>query len=371
MLNIIKNTFKVLFRKKIVIVTMILIPTIITVGFSFLLGSSNKCGIGVVNKDNNIISQEIINNLNSMETINLVNLDVEEVDNAIVSREVELCIIIDDDFSENILDGKKDNIGIKYISDSEIKASIENVINSSTNNLYKIGKLADGNEEKFKAYLKVYKDSDMKYELSQVEISKVSVDSSIGFVIMLIFISTFYIARFIIDDERGGTKDRTLLGNVSKLKYYSSTFIVFFICSAITSVLYYLICNALHFDFKTDNTIYYLYVLLAVNFVAVGFNLVILAFSKNPILAGNLSVLIVTIGCMVSGLWWPFEIMPDQLQKIGELLPTRWAMIAVENIQSGYGLEKLLPQIYNLLICGIVFLIITVILSKRTSSYNK
>ena len=368
MFNLIKNTFKVLLRKKSVLVTMIVIPTIITVGFSFLMGSANKYGIGLVNKDEGVISEELINNLKKMDTISLVELSEDEIDSSVVSKEVELCIIIDENFSENILKSKNDTVKIEYIGESEIKASIENIINATINNLYKIVKLADGNEDKFNEYLKTYKNDDIKYQLNKMNKSKVNVASSIGFVIMLIFISSFYITRFIIDDEKAGTKERTLLGNVSKLKYYSSTFIVFFLCSAMTSVLYYIICNGLDFDFKTENTIYYLYVLLAVNFVAVGFNLALLTITKSPTVSANLSSLIVTIGCMISGLWWPFEIMPDTLQKLGSLLPPRWAMVAIENIQSGYGLDKLLPQISNLIICGILLLIFTVLLSRRSSS---
>lgn len=368
MFNLIKNTFKVLLRKRTVLVTMIIIPTIITVGLSFLMGSSIKYGIGLINNDNGVISEEIVNNLKKMDTISLIELNEEEVDSSIVSKEVELCIVIDENFSENILNSKDDTIKIEYIGDSQIKSSIQNVINSTTNNLYKIVKLADGDENKFNEYLKTYKNSDIKYKLNNMNEPKVSMTESIGFVIMLIFISAFYITRFIIDDEKSGTKERTLLGNVSKLKYYSSTFIVFFLCSAITSVLYYSICKGLNFDFKTENSIYYLYVLLSVNFVAVGFNLAILTITKSPTVSENISTLIITIGCMISGLWWPFEIMPQALQNIGKLLPPRWAMVAIENIQSGYGLDKLLPQISSLIICGILLLIFTVLFSKRTSS---
>ncbi|MEG0855339.1 MAG: ABC transporter permease [Terrisporobacter sp.] len=369
MLSLIKNTFKVLMRKRTVLATMIIIPTIITVGISFLMGSSNKYGIGLVNKDNGVISREVIKNLKDMDTISIVNLKEDEVDTSIISRSVELCIVIDENFTENILNGKNDNVKIKCIGESEIKANIENMINSSVNNLYKISLLANKDEEKFNEYLKTYKDNDIKYELNKVKTPKVSITQSIGFIIMLIFISSFYITRFIIDDEKSGTKERVLLGNVSKFKYYCSTFIVFFICSAITSILYYIICNVLQFDFKTDNSIYYLYVLLAVNFVSIGFNLALITISKSATVAANMSTLIVTIVCMISGLWWPFEIMPDYLQKIGTMMPPRWAMVAVENIQSGYTLEGLFPQIANLLICGIFFLIFTVVLSRKSSSH--
>lgn len=368
MLSLIRNITKVLFRKKTIILTLIIIPTILTVGASFLLGSEMKYGVGLVNEDKGIVSKEIIENIKSMDSVKIMSLDKDEVDTAVVSKEVELCILIDKNFSENIIKGKIDTVNIKSIGDSEIKASVVNVIDSTTDNMLKIGKLANKDEEKFNKYLNEYKNSDVKYEVNKEIPRKISVSASIGMVIMMMFISSFFITRFIIDDEKGGTKDRILLANISKLKYYTSVFIVFFMCSAVTSILYYLICKLANFDFQTQNTIYYLYVLLAVNFVAIGFNLVIVTVSSTPSVASNLSSLIVTCCSMISGLFWPFYVMPKPLQKIGDLLPTRWAMVAIENIQKGYGLGKIMPQIISIILCGLLFLVITIIFSRKSKS---
>lgn len=366
MLSIMKNTLKVLFKKTSVVVALIVVPAIVTIFFSFMMGGSmSTYGVGVIDNDKGIVSKEIIKNIERMDTVKIVKLDKAEVDTAIVSKEIELCVVIDKGFSNDIISQKTSKVNIKCIGESEVKATVENVIDSTTNNMSKIASIAGGNKEKFNEYLKDYNDNDIKYKLNKVTIPKISVERSIGYVLMIIFGSAFFITRFILEDQKGGTQERIFLSNLKRFQYYMGRFFIFFICSAITSVLYYIMCIVFKFDFKTNNSIFYLYILLASNFVAIAVNLVIVTMVKSESAASNISILIVVVGCMLSGVWWPFEAMPDSIQQIGEMIPLRWSMIAFENIQKGYSLAKLLPQISSLLICGLVLLIVAVFLSNR------
>lgn len=369
MFNIIKNTFKILLRRKSLLITLIIIPTALTLIFSAILGGEASYSIGVVNNDNGIVSDELIKTLNGVGSLKLVNLNEDNIDSALVGKEVEVSIEFPKDFSKNILASKNETVTLRSIGESQIKYTVSSLINDKTNNLLRLSELSKNDETQFKKLLDEYTNSNVKYSLNNVKTNKIHVINSIGIIIMMIFTSSFFITRFVIDDEKDGTKDRVLLSKVSKTKYYAGILIVFYLCSCITSILYYIICNLLKFDFGPSNSLNFLYVLFAVNFLAIAFNLAIVTVSKTPVVASNISNIVVTASCMLGGLFWPFRFMPKTLQTIGNMLPIRWPMIAFEKLDNGATFTNIMPYILYVILAGFIFLFITIIFNKKKARY--
>lgn len=372
MFKIIKNTFKILFRKPSSILLLIVIPSLITLAFSYMLGSEMKSSVGLINKDNGIVSDSIIDKLERTDTFSLKKMNEDELDCAIVGKEIELAIIFEKDFSSNIINGDLDTVKIKSIGDSEVDATVSSLVSSEISILKSLGSIAKGNQDKFENLLKDFNNSKLDYNLNKIKEQKISVYNSVGMQIMLIMTSSFFVTRFIIDDEKSGTKDRVLLGNISKASYYFGTLITFYICLSISSIFYFLICNILGFDFATDTPIYFLIVLFAINFFAIGFNLFLITLSKTPQVAANISTIFIVAGCMLSGLFWPFSVMPESIQKIGNLIPLRWAGIAFEKIQQGLSLSDISIYLFGIICAGLACLLLTVVISgkKKYKSIN-
>ncbi|MGL5150823.1 MAG: ABC transporter permease [Clostridium sp.] len=371
MLKIMKNTLKILTRQKSIFVGIIVIPTILTLLFSFLLGSEMSYSIGYIDNDNSIYSKDLLETIKKSGTVSLREVKLDTADSSIVGKEVELVIIIHANYEENILSGKDTLVDIKSVTDSEIKSTLSSIVDSKTLDYYSISKIAKGDSSKLSELLDDLNNSSIKYELNDINEKGVNVGASIGMVIMVIFTTSFFITKFIIVDETQGTKNRILLGKVSRLEYYAGTLLVFFLLSALTSLLYFGVCNLLGFDFGTDNSIYYLYVLFALNFLSIAFNLALISVTKSPTVASNLASVLITSLSMISGLFWPFSFMPESLQKIGALVPTRWAMVAIENIQKNSDFLTILPSILSIILVGIILLLITVFFQFKKFSFKK
>lgn len=368
MFYIMKNTFTLLFRKKSLIISLIIAPTLLTLFLSFTLSMDSTYGVGVVNNDTGTLSKELLNKVEAMGSPKLINLKESEIDRALVGKTVELVLIFDSNFSNNILEGRDTTIDVKSIGGSEIKGSITSLLNQSTSQLVALGKLSKGNIDTFNTLLNDFENNSAHYSINEESKATHNVASSIGMVIMMIFISSFFISKFIIEDHEGGTKDRILLANISKLKYYSGTLLVFFLTSSITSILYYSICNILGFSFGTDKSIYFLITLLTVNFLALTFNLAIVAFTKTPTLASNISTLLIISSCMLGGVFWPFTSMPEAIQTIGNLIPLRWAMDAFETLQKGGSFGDIASNLILIVVFGMLLLSLSVLVPNKKSS---
>ena len=95
-----------------------------------------------------------------------------------------------------------------------------------------------------------------------------------------------------------------------------------------------MLCKLLKIDFGIANSYYFLIVMLLLNLVSIALNLFIVSFTKNRYITNVINILIVIPTCMVSGLFWDFEIMPKYIQKIGEFMPQRYVMQAIVNLQN-------------------------------------
>ena len=69
---------------------------------------------------------------------------------------------------------------------------------------------------------------------------------------------------------------------------------------------------------------------------------------------------------MLSGVFWDFNIMPENFQAIGKLMPTRWVCICLENLQQTNDLDSINIYIYAMLILSIILFIISFVKLKKT-----
>ncbi|MGL5085995.1 MAG: ABC transporter permease [Clostridium sp.] len=368
MLKVLLNTFKILMKKKSFLFLAIILPGILTIVFSYVLGQESQYRVGIINNDNGVISESILEKIKVIEGTKIEEIegikDGDE-DSLLAGNELDLVIIVNKDFTENILGGKEDTINIKSVNEVDIKYVLVQIINSETNNLQALAKLAGGDKVKFEELQKEYNNNMPEYKLSEKKENVVSVMSSIGIIIMMILTAGQVMARFIIDDEVNGTKARTILSGVTEKSYYTGVLTIFYICSSLTSVLYYIMCKIFGFNFGLENDIYFLLILLLVNLLSVTFNLCIVSCVKNPSLAANISILFITPTSMLSGSFWDFKMMPDYMQKIGNICPQRWAIGAIEKLQAGEGLIDVAPMLISLVMLSLGLFLLSIFFASK------
>lgn len=368
--RIIINTFKLILKKKSFIILGIIIPSIMIVFFSFAIGKNPTYKIGIIDKDNSYTSKEIINSIKNIDNIEIVNINKKSYDFSIITHELELVIIIDDNLEENLLNLSNGSIHIKSITNSDIKSIVKSIINSKLDDLYIISKMSNKDIIKYKNLIREYSETKISYSTNNTNNNFIDINKSIGIVVMMIFITGSNIVNFLFEDNEHNTKSRVLISGVKQWKYYLSMIIVFTMLSSITSVIYYIICNVLNINFRMNNSYYFLIVMLLLNILSVCLNLVIASLVKSRYTASTLNILLVIPACMLSGMFWDFNIMPKYLQNIGSFFPTRWAYQCIELLQKNNDLYSLQIYTYNILILSFILFISSIIINKARGYYE-
>lgn len=360
MVKIFINTLTVLLRKKEFILVSTIIPAIVTVCLSFIMGQTSSYNIGIIDRDKSFLSENIANRLDEIEGVNVVEVK-EEKETSLLLRDVILVVEIKKGFYDNILKENWENdIDISFTNNSEVIEVSKMILKEEIKGYNRISAVINGDEKKFVELLNKAINLRNNTIIKEDVKNGIDVSKSLGIIIMFIFFSSSLITRYIILENKKGTKGRIIASGVSKLKYNLAILAVFYCASASTSIFYYGLCRLLGFDFGMKNSIDYFTVLLFVNLLAVSFNLFIGSLVKKPEGATNLNIIIIVPLAMLSGCFWEFNFMGENLQKIGNMIPLRWAILGVERLQRGETIDSL----RNIFLLFIVVSIILVIGSR-------
>lgn len=126
----------------------------------------------------------------------------------------------------------------------------------------------------------------------------------------------------LLDDQTSHFKLFVSLKPISKFQYYSSMALVFIVLNLISSIL---ICLVGIFVNHVNLSMHLLITLIGINtlgtipLILIG---ALIALVKKPNTVNLLNNLVVFPLAIISGLWWPIQVMPNWLQKIGKTTPT-------------------------------------------------
>lgn len=366
MVKIIKNICKILFKRKSFIITTIILPIVLIFVFAALYEGNSTFKVGIINNDESFLGEALEDKIKSIDAVEVVNINKN--DNYLtdlVFHKYEMILTIDKDFTDNIINGKESTVGIKGISNSEMQAIMELIINSEVKSYDEIYKNISSENINPKEILKSFNEGKPEYKIINNEEKKTSINTSLGIIVYLIFVSAGVTCSFLLEDEKQGTRDRILMGNIDEKSYFGAVITIFFLLSSISSVEYYVVCNILDYNFGFENNWILLILMLLVTLLAVVFNIMLTSIIKNKSTLTLISTSISVPIFMLSGAFWDFEFMGETLQKVGNALPIRWFLLAVEKLQMGENINSIVPIILALILFIIFLFLLSIFFTKN------
>lgn len=364
MIKLIINTMRVLMKEKSYIMIAIIIPVFIAIFFSFEFTGEYKFKVGVIDNDNSYASNEIIKTIDHLEGIQSIKIKEADSEILLITQQIQMAVTIDDNFQNKLLNSQDNEIKVKTINENDVKLVVQSMIDMKCEDLSMIGKMSKGEINKFKEINQDYNDKNTIFSLNDVNEKRSEIGSSLGLIIFIIFIVSGNISSFLIKDEENKTKINTLNNGISKWKYYLSLIVAFYVMSSMTVLIYYVILTIFNVDFGMENSINFLVVILLLNLVALSFNLCIVSFTRSKYTSSMLNILITIPCCMLSGVFWDYNIMPKNFQIIGEFMPTRWVYICIENLQQTNDLGSINTYLNVMMILSVIFFVINFVKLK-------
>ena len=365
MINIMKTVAKILLKRKSFLITTFILPIILIFAFTGLNSGNSTLKVAVINKDSGELGKELEAKISNLQGVTKVEINNENYIQDLIYHQFEMVITIDKDFTDSIIKGDKTQVTYETISKSDSEAFIKSVLNSEVSAMAKLCNNIDVKAEGIDKVIKTFRESEPQYEVLNKKNIKPSITSSLGMIFYLLFLTAAGSCSFLLEDEREGTKDRILMGNISERQYYVAQCAIFFIFTAVPSIEYYAICKIFDYEFGFDNTILLLMLALLMSLLAVTFSIMIASIIKNKSVFNLISSALTVPIFMLSGAFWDFEMMSSGLQRIGNALPPRWIFMAVRSLQAGNGIEAILPMVSGILVLSVLFLLLGVFFTRN------
>ncbi|AAK78224.1 MULTISPECIES: ABC transporter permease [Clostridium] len=357
------NNIKRIFRKKANIIVMFLFPILFISIISSISSGGSGFTVGVVDNDNTKLTSMIKERIKANGTIKIVNK--KDISDYIIDKKIDMAIVIPKGLTKNIIGNSKgENIEIYGIKGTSNDSSMEYYVNSFVNAAQNIAKAAKGDKTKFYNGVKNYQKgnfvSETKYTNGEREKQKTST-TSIGFLIASIIYLSTMITTLILVDKKDGVYNRMFASGVNRFRYIVGSMFSFVAVNLIQIAGVFLVMKyVVKIDLGPSPIKLYL-VLVVFGIACVSLGVLISNRCKDLKQANSMTVLISTPVAMLGGCYWPKEVMGSTLQRIGDFVPSTWAMNAVDKIINGGSLSSIYKEVGILCIFIVVFLVLAMV----------
>jgi ABC-2 type transport system permease protein len=156
----------------------------------------------------------------------------------------------------------------------------------------------------------------------------------VGFAIMFMMFGLSGAASTILDERIGGTWGRLMITPANRLQISLGYLIAYFLMGWIQFAV---LMAAMNIMFATNwgNLFNMIPFASLVIICVVGFGLMVAGIVKTKQQAGAIGAVLIVSTCMLGGVYWPIDIVPEMMQKISLAVPQSWAMSGFKEIISG------------------------------------
>ncbi|KXG10134.1 ABC transporter permease [Anoxybacillus rupiensis] len=372
---LVRHTLKKTFSNKKNILLYFGTPLIgIIISLLVYSGSNEKnVHIGIVNNDPHYMTNDTIHFIKGLEHLSVTNIKESEIDDQITSGKLDCVLVFHPGFSKSVQQGRPDHLQIVSIHGSEITGFIKSYLYHYINNISALGKIANGDERTFLQMYERYQQSPFRTSVHSLKDTSKNIGmtyQTIGYLLMIMLFSAGNLAEMIVKEKENRTYFRLLSAPINGKRYVLSNIIVNMIVMTGQIILTLVIMDRV-FHIKTNIAFWQMAVVLMLfSLVAIGIAFITVAFANSSASAGAMQNLIVVPTCMLSGCFWPADIMPTFVQKIANFLPQRWTLDALLKLQQGHSFGSLYLNLLIILAFALIFFLISAYKFGRNNNVN-
>jgi len=367
------KTFKSVFAKPKNIIIYLLLPLagIVIAFVSYGQTNEETITVGVVDQDHQQVAEKTIDYMRHLDSFKLKKVSEVDVKQQLAGGDIDVAITFENGYSKSVLEGRPAHVVVQSIKGESVTAFVKQYLYSYIDQMAKLGRAAGGEQLQFAKLLSSYEKSDFPVKADRENNSKKSfatIYTAIGFLLMSMLLSAANLSEIIMKEKADWTYYRLLSTPVSAKDYMLSNVLMNLIVMLIQGMLTLTVLRLL---FNIDFGVPFLdiaAVLAVFAFVSVGLSLVIVAFAGSRSSAGALVNLIIIPTTLLSGSFWPVEIMPKVAQRIADFLPQRWALKTLTSMYDGNSAADLSMNFLILFAFALTFFMIAAYKFNRNNN---
>jgi ABC-2 type transport system permease protein len=176
----------------------------------------------------------------------------------------------------------------------------------------------------------------IKQQVIQKDSSKTESVSllAVGFTIMFMMFGISGAASTILDERAGGTWQRLLTSPTAKIQVMTGYLLSYFLMGWIQLAVL-MVTMKLFYGAVWGELTYFIPFATLVIITIVGFGLMMASVVKTRQQASALSTVLIVSTCMIGGVYWPLDIVPEFMKQLSKAVPQSWMINGLREIISG------------------------------------
>ncbi|SDN57977.1 ABC transporter permease [Bacillus sp. OK048] len=334
-------------------ILMFVMPLIFTFLFAGVGGNNAATSfkIALVDQDKTAISQELVKKMEQEEWLDIKLIELSKAEKQLSNKSISGMITIPSGFAEQFFNGEKPEVAFRHGPDLGIAGSIRHMIDNAMAQesiKVKAAHLVSPNStgaELTASYQSM--SAALGTDLITVDAKNISTSSSlnrsnnqserlVGFVILFLMITLTIVTGKILEARKIGVWYRLLSTPSSRFNIMGGYMLSFLIIGWLQIAI---LMIASHFIFGTvwGNLLAQFCLISALLLCAIGLGLMVAGFVKTAEQQMLMGIIIISPTCMLGGVYWPIELVPDFMQKIALFVPQYWAMEGFKTVMAHGG----------------------------------
>lgn len=334
-------------------VLMFVMPLIFTFLFAGVGGSNEgtQFKIALVDHDQTTISQELVEKIRQDAMLDINITELSEAEKQLNDKSISGMIMIPTGFAKQLFNGEQSEVFFRHGPDLSVAGSIRQMIDNAmvqTSIKVKAAQLLGSNSDETE-WLKHYQNLSTSLATSLITIDAKNISKGnqldrsnnqserlVGFVILFLMITLTIVTGKILEARKIGVWYRLLSTPSSRWNIMGGYMLSFFMIGWLQVAI---LMVASHFIFGTvwGNLLAQFCLVSALLLCAIGLGLMAAGFVKTAEQQMLLGIIIISPTCMLGGVYWPIELVPDFMQKIALFVPQYWAMEGFKTVMSHGG----------------------------------
>lgn len=265
-----------------------------------------------------------------------------EAEEGVLSGELDAALVIPQGFSLAVKEGRSGTEAeLLALEGADAAPYVREMLDLYMESLETIAAAAPGDAAAFDERYARYNDASVEgYKLSAAEVEDRSAqrdmtNGSIGYLVVFMMFSAVNLSAFMIKERENRTYYRLLASPASSRAYVVSN-VAANLLLMMLKVAVVLAVMSLGFGIDPGIPLWQLALALFLfAWVAIGLSLLIVAFSRNAMYASALQNMLIIPTCLLAGCMFPVEALPATLRAVADLLPQRWLLETIDQLQAG------------------------------------
>jgi len=336
MAHTLRNTFRK--RSNIILFLLPVAGVLLSAG---LYGNAGGTGlrIGIVQQDGaDAVGRDVAAFIGALDGVKITETSDADLKDQIAAGKLDAGIVIPAGFGETLKTGSPEQLELLSVKGAQVTAYVQAMLDGYLNNVASIAAETKGDKARFEQIYGEYTKGGFKVDrerLNDASNVKDTTYQSLGFLVAFIMFSSVNMSEMILREKENRTFLRLLSSPVTAKSYVAANVavnIVAMVCQIALTLFF--MRAVLHIDSGVP-VMQLALILVLFGLGAIALSLLIVALAKSRGQSSALQNLIITPTCLLAGCYFPMDIMPDAIRKVGAFLPQHWLLDAVNRLQHG------------------------------------